>query len=261
MEIVSEGKYFMSIYFNSFVLPPTVTFLLFGYTSGDVSDSEYALSLIENFLAVRGGCVVYVDYTYYTNNWNYAELVLRDFYPISNVVLTKVQQVGNYNRIFMYGFSFGARVAVQVGMAGTNGQIGKMHLCEPDAILFNNAADPKTAAKSVECIHTSNVEGTTNYNCHIDWRLGLCGWYQIAASTSRDSHQWCNYFYNSSFTNEFKPFKFSTVDSLFCLSDSRKLAPMVGSCANARMGALNPVDATVCRGEYFVPTTAKYPYV
>lgn len=246
---------------NIFTKLSTVTFLLFGYTSSNVTYSGYALDLIKNFLAQRGGCVCYVDYTYYTNNWNYFELVWRDFHPISNVVIKKVQQVGNYNRIFMYGFSFGARVAVQAGMTGTNGQIGRMNLCEPVGILFDNAPDPKRAAKSVECIHTSGLEGTTNYNCHIDWRLGLCGIHQFAANLERDSHQFCNYFYISSFSNEFKPFPYQEIAAAFCFTNSSYIASTKGACSNARMGYLNPVDATVCRGQYFVPTSATYPYI
>lgn len=234
---------------------------MFGYTSSNVTYSGYALDMIKNFLNLRGGCVCYVDYTFYTNNWNYFELVWRDFYPISNVVIKKVQQVGNYNRMFMYGFSFGARMAVQVGMAGTNGQIARMNLCEPTGILFDNAPDPKKAAKSVECINTSNLEGTMNYNCHQNWRLGLCGFYQFAANKERDSHQFCNYFYNASFTNEFKPFPYGEIASIFCFAGTNLTASTTGVCSNARMGYLNPVDANLCRGQYFVPTTATYPYI
>lgn len=39
--------------------------------------------------------------------------------------------------------------------------------------------NPQDAAKNVQCIHTSSNMGTAVYNCHQNWRMGVCGSYQI----------------------------------------------------------------------------------
>lgn len=64
--------------------------------------------------------------------------------------------------------------------------------------------DHKSAAQNVQCLHTSRDKGTRFYNCHQDWRLGNCGYAQIAASDPPfGSHGLCPYMYVSSFENNF----------------------------------------------------------
>lgn len=64
--------------------------------------------------------------------------------------------------------------------------------------------DHRVAAQNVQCIHTSRDKGTRFYNCHQDWRLGNCGFAQIAASDPPfGSHGLCPYMYVSAFENNF----------------------------------------------------------
>lgn len=85
-----------------------------------------------------------------------------------------------------------------------------------DKIVKTN---PKTAAKNVQCIHTSEGIGTSERHCHQDWSLGICGTYQPAADevksflcdmtktcgnfTGMGHHTTCPLFYNSAFRHDF----------------------------------------------------------
>ena len=65
--------------------------------------------------------------------------------------------------------------------------------------------DHKSAAKNVQCIHTSYEMGTHFYNaCHQDWRMGNCGFSQIASSDPPcNSHGLCPYMYVNAFDYNF----------------------------------------------------------
>lgn len=64
--------------------------------------------------------------------------------------------------------------------------------------------DQRAAAQNVQCIHTSRDKGTRFYNCHQDWRLGNCGFAQVAAGDPPfGSHGLCPYMYVSAFENNF----------------------------------------------------------
>lgn len=69
---------------------------------------------------------------------------------------------------------------------------------------FRLQTNHQTAAKNVQCIHTSRDKGTRHYNCHQDWRLGNCGYSQDAASVPPfGSHGLCPYMYISAFDHDF----------------------------------------------------------
>ena len=70
-------------------------------------------------------------------------------------------------------------------------------------ILMNR--DHKSAAKNVQCIHTSYDKGTHFYSkCHQDWRMGNCGFSQVAASIPPfGSHGLCPYMYVNAFDYKF----------------------------------------------------------
>lgn len=71
---------------------------------------------------------------------------------------------------------------------------------------FDLATDPKPAAKNVACINTSTDKGTLTYNCHQNFRMGVCGSSQIGASTYPiGSHGMCPYMFNLAFTYDFVP--------------------------------------------------------
>ena len=80
-------------------------------------------------------------------------------------------------------------------------------VCDPAGPGFDyvqTTRDPKLSAKNVQCIDTSTDKGTSVYNCHQNWRMGLCGIYQIGStSPPLMSHGLCPYFYTSAFQNDF----------------------------------------------------------
>lgn len=84
----------------------------------------------------------------------------------------------------MFGFSFGARLCFEAGARVGFQLIDTIHACDPPGPGFDHVlrkADPKSAAKNVHCINTSVDKGTNFYNCHINFRMGVCGKKQIGA--------------------------------------------------------------------------------
>ena len=111
------------------------------------------------------------------------------------------------------------------------------------------AKDPKLASKHTSCINTSTDKGTSNYNCHRNYRMGRCGSTQPAARSRLDlSHILCPFMYNIAFDQKFVP-----NNHFNCTS--RRLANVTSS--NVRMGYLDDLSAKV-EGDIFV-ATAKFP--
>lgn len=65
--------------------------------------------------------------------------------------------------------------------------------------------DHRRAAKNVQCIFTSRDKGSRHTTaCHQNWKMGNCGWSQVAAQDPPlGSHGLCPYFYLSAFSNDF----------------------------------------------------------
>lgn len=178
--------------------------------------------LVRNLLKYRGGCVFVMDYSKFSNVSNYFALTPH-FAGISAVALKKFQQIGNYDRQFCFGFSFGSRICMDVGLKIGNQSMDRMDVCDPAGFSntfrvlnddlknyclpgpgFDNYANPTLAAKSVDCINTSTDKGTSIYNCHRNYRMGYYGSAQPAAgSFPLGNHGLCPYFYLSAFTNDF----------------------------------------------------------
>lgn len=162
--------------------------------------------LISNLILNRGGCVIFMDYSRHGNAVNY-NLLVRKFDSLAAVLLKKVKQIGNYDRLFMFGFSYGARLSFEAGARLGHQKIERIDACDPAGPGFEHrrTADPKVAAKNVACINTSIDKGTNIYNCHQNFRMGKCGLFQPAAGPPPlSSHGMCPYFYNSAFKNDFK---------------------------------------------------------
>lgn len=85
---------------------------------------------ISNILRYRGGCVFFMDYSKYANTTDYFKLISH-LSGISNVLLKKIQQIGNYDQQYCFGFSSGARLCIDAGLKVGNQLIGRMDLCEP----------------------------------------------------------------------------------------------------------------------------------
>lgn len=156
----------------------------------------------------RGGCVIFMDYSNFSIVADYFVLTPH-FHGIAEILLRKIKQIGNYDRLFLFGFSFGSRLCFEAGARLGNQRIERIDACDPAGPWFDGykrSVDPKLAAKNVACINTSVDKGTSIYNCHQNFRMGNCGKTQIG-STKKPfrSHGLCPYFYNSAFTNTFAP--------------------------------------------------------
>lgn len=168
--------------------------------------TPWVSDLIRNLTFHRGGCVIFMDYSRHAFVFDYFRLV-RQFDNLVAVLLKKVKQIGNYDRLFMFGFSFGSRLCFEVGAQLGHQKIDRIDACDPAGPGFDNrrTADPKVAAKNVACINTSTDKGTRHYNCHQNFRMGLCGLSQLAAGPQPlGNHGLCPYFYNAAFENVFK---------------------------------------------------------
>jgi len=197
----------------------------------------------------RGGCIYCMDYSVYSKNPNYGTLVSK-FENISAVLSKKLIQIGNYEREFIFGFSFGARVAVDAALKVGKQAIGRMDLCDPAGPGFNKLVDSTLAAKNVQCINTSNDKGTNVYNCHQNFRMGNCGQSQAASGPPPlASHGLCPYFYNLAFTYDY------TFNNYYGCSSPRMVK---NPPSNVKMGYFLDFNGTRFRGDIFV-ATAKYP--
>lgn len=212
---------------------------------------------ISSLLQTRGGCVFLMDYSKYAIEWNYFNLVPH-FEGLSALLTKKFKQIGNFDRQFCFGFSFGARLCVDAGINVGNQLIGRMDLCEltgpgfgPIWFFWPNprARDPKLASKNSQCINTSTDKGTSTYNCHQNFRMGTCGESQPAAGPyPLGSHGLCPYFYNSAFDRKFVP-----NNHFKCTSWNE-----AKNTTDVRMGYLGEAERQSVRGEIFI-ATAKFP--
>lgn len=85
---------------------------------------------VRNLLKYRGGCVFFMDYSKFANVSNYYTLTPH-FAGISAVFLKKFRQIGNFIRQYCFGFSFGSRLCIDVGLKIGYQMIDRMDLCDP----------------------------------------------------------------------------------------------------------------------------------
>lgn len=91
--------------------------------------------MIKNFLALRGNCVFFMDYSNYSSS-GYLDLTPH-FDGISEVLQQKITSLGNFENMVMFGFSFGARLVIDAGfnIRGSEGEmIDKIYACDPGEI-------------------------------------------------------------------------------------------------------------------------------
>lgn len=113
--------------------------------------------------------------------------------------------------------------------------------------------DPKPAAQNVACINTSSDKGTIIYNCHQNFRMGICGIAQIAAGPyPLGSHGLCPYMYILAFEHDFIPNNLHA-----CYSDRMVKAPT----EDVKMGYNAIFDRSQYRGDIFIATAQYPPYV
>lgn len=216
---------------------------------------------LSQLLTHRGGCVFLIDYSVYANVTNYFSLVPH-LDGVAAVLTKKLKQIGNYERQYCYGHSFGSRVCIKSGIEIGNRSIARMDLCDPAGPGFDGflqgfmgvfrRQDPKLAAQNVACINTSTFKGTTVYNCHQNFRMGDCSTHQVASLPSLTHHQLCPYFYINSFDYKFVPNNFYNCTSL-------RMANVTGS--DVRLGYLGDFNRTEVRGDIFIATAKYNPYL
>lgn len=140
--------------------------------SENYEKSPWIKDVIGNFLQLRGNCLVYMEYSKYSSG---AYFSLTPYFPkLSALLKKKLSKLGNPSKTEMFGFSFGARLVMDVGydLAEQGRKIGKIYACDPAGPGFvGYKKDPKKAAKYVECINTSIDKGTMIYDCHRNWRF------------------------------------------------------------------------------------------
>lgn len=83
------------------------------------SASSWIPDLIGNLSVYRTGCIVFMNYSYYSDRLNYLE-VLTFYEPITNLAARKLQQLNSNGvldeNIFMFGFSLGGRIVINAAI-------------------------------------------------------------------------------------------------------------------------------------------------
>lgn len=110
------------------------------------SQSAWIPDLISNLSFYRGGCVIFMNYSYFSDRDNYFE-VITHFKPISELVARKLRQLSfegvRSDAMFMFGFSFGGRIVIEAAM-----------LYGPKRI---SQIDSKEVAIVVGCLGSSHI--------------------------------------------------------------------------------------------------------
>ena len=98
-----------------------------GWRNGP-STSSWIPDLTKNLNKYRGGCVIVIDFFYYSSSISYFVLV-RNFPGISAVLLKKLNQMFKEgfkaSNGYIFGFSLGAQLVIDVGMK-LNGTVDRI---------------------------------------------------------------------------------------------------------------------------------------
>lgn len=154
--------------------------IVHGWLEG-LNTTEWVNRTIYNLLKHTNGCVFFMDYSVYSKNGNYWALV-NHYDGIMEILRRKLLHIEHPERMFMFGFSFGSRLSIDAATRAYNGSVERIEVCDPAGPGFVNTPrekEPMLAAKNIACISTSNNYGTTNYNCHQNFRMGNCGYSQV----------------------------------------------------------------------------------
>lgn len=83
------------------------------------SNSPWIPDLISNLTLYRTGCIIFMNYSYYSDRLNYFE-VISFFKPLANLTATKLNQLRasgvTGDQIFLFGFSFGGRIVIDAAL-------------------------------------------------------------------------------------------------------------------------------------------------
>lgn len=93
------------------------------------STAKWIPELVKNLQTYRGGCVIFMNYSSYSDVPNYLNLYSH-FKPLSRLLVRKLNQMKSDgvegDRIFMFGFSFGGRIVIDAGIDYGTGLIDKI---------------------------------------------------------------------------------------------------------------------------------------
>lgn len=126
--LFNQGKSSMSTFNNSLnQLGCTETcnfsFITHGWMG---SSSRWIPDLVKNLATYRQGCIIFMNYSHYSDNPNYFELKSH-FQPLANLVTRKLRQIRDdgisSDCMFIFGFSFGGRLAIQAALQYGPGEI------------------------------------------------------------------------------------------------------------------------------------------
>ncbi|XP_065086366.1 uncharacterized protein LOC135708296 [Ochlerotatus camptorhynchus] len=224
-------------------------------------ETFWVKDLEKNLYIYRGGCVICMDYsTFSSGAYTY---LFRRFDEISSVLLKFVrilQYEGMlFDKLFMFGFSFGGQLVLDVGNQVGFNAIEAIDTCDMAGVGFDQdrffkGIHFRNAAKNVQCIHTSIDKGTKLMNkCHQDWRMGQCGFRQPAAGNPPlGSHGLCPVFYNLAFEKNF----YAESKPLDCIM---LRDPSAEYPSKFKMGYAEKRKEQV-RGELYAQTSNQFPY-
>ncbi|XP_058458321.1 uncharacterized protein LOC131434963 [Malaya genurostris] len=223
-------------------------------------EKYFVRDLITNLTEYRGGCVICMNYTSFSQASNYLRLK-RSFKDIQNVLKLKLdfleQQGFDPNNGYLYGFSFGANLALGAAKDFGAKKIGEIDVCEIVGMAFDSSysgsPNHRKAAKNVQCLHTSRQYGTKyRSSCHQDWILGDCGDKQLAAPLSSfGSHGVCPLFYNSAFEHDF----LAVENEKNCTADQE-----AENWPNGFKMGYRETRKSQVRGQLFAPTYGSFPF-
>ena len=100
------------------------------FTHGWIGSSNiWIYDMLSNLTHYRSGCVIFMNYSYYSDRDNYLECV--SLYKIVSRVLTrKLKQLRDggvkADQIYMFGYSLGARVVIEAALNFGINQVGQI---------------------------------------------------------------------------------------------------------------------------------------
>lgn len=81
-------------------------------------EADWVDDLMKNLKRYRGGCIIFMDYSNHSMVQDYF-LLVRKFAALSQVLVEKLRQLETEgfdpDNLYMYGFSFGAQLAINAG--------------------------------------------------------------------------------------------------------------------------------------------------
>lgn len=118
----STGKSFISTFNKTLTsqgCDPSGKFSIITHGWTENIKRHWVPDLISNLTFFRGGCVIFMDYYTFSKNPYYFAMVVQ-FANISNVLLNKLKQLEKEgiqdDNLFLFGFSFGARLVFDAGI-------------------------------------------------------------------------------------------------------------------------------------------------